>query len=204
MAPSNGYRVATRPDANGPVRASLPPPSSMLAAHIVPTHGPSPLNIDADSLLQLIDECLATDNTGQPAIGDDAVVHHTLICVIVKAGLEPLSAGHADPFSDPGRHADHITRCLQVIELAIRRSPSVLHVVSGPDHIGPTDHEVPLFLWLVPKLLSLLGSQQQALSTVILKVTDLLGGIVTEAQKCKSSTRDCQLVSRFIEGCLEG
>jgi hypothetical protein len=204
MALLNGHNIRNPVTDNGHAKGRLPPPSSILATHIAPTHGSALPDVDPKIFAQLIDECLGYDEDAQPRVGTDVAVNYRLICVIVKVGIDPISNAHDDPFKAQGRDSDHLVRCLDVIDIAIRRSPLVLYALSGPDDLGPEDHNVPLFIWLIPKLLWLLGEGQDEFGSVSSKSWFVLSNLVACARSCSSSHGECESVANYIASCASG
>jgi serine/threonine-protein kinase ATR len=204
MALVNGHRGRSQVSENGHTHGRLPPPSSILATHIAPINGNALPDVDPKIFAQLIEECLGYDQNAQPRVGTDVSVNHRLICVIVKAGIDLASIDQDDPFRTQGRDSDQVTRCLDVIDIAIRRSPFVLYALSGPDDLGPEDHNVPLFIWLIPKLLWLLGECQDEHESVSSKSWSVLHNLVACARSCSISHGDCETVPAYIANCASG
>jgi serine/threonine-protein kinase ATR len=200
----NGHRIRSQVPENGHTKGRLPPPSSILATHIAPVHGNALPDVDPKIFAQLIEECLGYDDDAQPRVGTDFAVNHRLICVIVKAGIDPASIDQDDPFKAQGRDSNHVTRCLDVIDIALRRSPLVLYALSGPDDLGPEDHNVPLFVWLIPKLLWLLGEGQDEYDSVSSKSWSVLSNLVASARSCPVSHGECETVAAYIANCASG
>jgi len=180
------------------------PPSSILATHIAPINGNALPDVDHKVFAQLIEECLGYDEDSNPGVGTDVTINHKLICVIVKVGIDPASTSPDDPFETPVRDSDQLTRCLDVIDLAIRRSPLVLYALSGPDDLGPEDHNVPLFTWLIPKLLCLLGSSQDAHDSVSSKARFVLCNLVANSRICPIRQGECDVVLTYVANCASG
>jgi hypothetical protein len=184
---------------------TLPP--SILAAHIAPGNGNTLPNVDPKVFAQLIEECLGCDDDGQPRVGTDVAVNHRLICAIVKVGIDPASIDGDDPFKAQGRNGDQVTRCLEVIDIAIRRSPLVLYALSGTDDLGdlgPADHMIPLFVWLIPTLLSVICQGQNEHDPISSKAWSVLGNLVASARTCSINHGDCETVADYITNCISG
>jgi hypothetical protein len=187
---------------NGNMNARSPP--SILAAHIAPANGNALPDVDPRIFAQLIEECLGYDDDGQPRVGTDVAVNHRLICVIVKAGIDPASIDRDDPFKAQGRNGDQVTRCLEVIDIAIQRSPLVLYELSGTDDLGPGDYMVPLFVWLIPKLLSVICQGQDEHDSISSKAWSVLSNLVASARTCSISHGGCETVADYIANCTSG
>lgn len=203
MALVNGRFGRSLLPENGHTHGRLPP-SSILATHIAPINGNALPDVDPKIFAQLIEECLGYDEDSNPRVGTDVAINHRLICVIVKAGIEPASIGQDDPFRAQGRNSDQATRCLDVIDLAIRRSPLVLYALSGPDDLGPDDHNVLLYVWLIPKLLCLLGESQSERDSVSSKLWSVLRNLVAGSRVCSISQGECDVVRTYTENCASG
>jgi len=198
----NGHGLRSHVPGNGNMNAPLPP--SILAAHIAPVNGNALPDVDPRIFAQLIEECLGYDEDGQPRWGTDVAVNHRLICVIVKAGIDPASIDEDDPFKAQDRNGDQVMRCLEVIDIAIRRSPLALYALSGTDDLGPEDHMVPLFAWLVPKLLSVICQGQDEHDPISSKAWSVLSSLVASARTCSISHGDCETVTDYIANCASG
>jgi hypothetical protein len=184
------------------MNARLPP--SILAAHIAPVNGNALPDVDPRIFAQLIEECLGYDEDGQPRVGTDVAVNHRLICVIVKAGIDPAFVDRDDPFKAQGRNGDQVTKCLEVIDIAIRMSPLVLYALSGADDLGPEDHMVPLFAWLIPKLLSVVCQGQDEHDPISSKAWSVLSNLMASARTCSISRGHCETVADYIANCASG
>jgi hypothetical protein len=204
MALMDRHIASSQGPENGNAKGRLPPPASILATHIAPVNGNALPDVDPKIFGQLIEECLGYDEDAQPRVPTDVAVNHRLICMIVKVGIDPTSTDPDDPFEAQGRVSDHVTRCLDVVDIAIRRSPSVLYALSGTDDLGPEDHNVPLFMWLIPKLLWLLGEFQDERHSVSSKSWSVLNNLVASARSCSMSRSECETVPAYIANCASG
>lgn len=206
MAPMNGHKTQARALDSGHVSVHVPPPSSILAMHIAPVNGNGIAHFDEASFTQLIEACLGYDEYGQPSLGTDIDVTHRVICVIAKAGIDPAFGNNDDPFKIQGRNVDGLTKCLEVIDLATQKSPSVLFALPNVDELVLGDWNVPLFAWLIPKLLCLVTKSRDDDNddSVACKTWSVLGNIVTAAARCSSSQNDCRTVSLFVTSYASG
>lgn len=133
-----------------------PPPSSMIATHVI--NGQGQPNISRDDFAHLLQESLGTDDRGRPNLGEDVVVNLKLIVVIVRLGIEPLiDVPRDNPFRahlDQGRNLSELQRCLDVIELALRQTPEL--VFKDVEVIVDVQTNASLvYVWLLPILLSI-------------------------------------------------
>lgn len=205
MAALNGTRREPWPHVNGAACAADPPSSSILASHVASANGNQLPHFDRESFAQLLDESLGQDEDGQPNLGTDISINHRLICIIVKAGIDTANTNNLDdPFVRGRDKLDHILRCLEVIDLALQRSPDVLHRISGPEDHGAGDESVPLFMWLIPKLLSLIGIADGETHTVSDKCRMILNGAASMQSRSAQCTRNALAISSFTAVCANG
>ena len=117
----------TRPSptqVNGDTRAGadggLPP--STLAAQLVEHQNAANGNVQTDktTFRQLLNEIRASPN----AVEADPDGNRRLITVVAEAGLQVPAA--RDPFVRPEDEDDQAIACLEVIEIALRKTPAIL------------------------------------------------------------------------------
>lgn len=190
MARTNGVHA---------VNGFHPPPSSILATRL--GNADDALQFNQDSFNQLLEESLGTDENGQPNLGSDHSINHTLICIITKAGIDPFVQDLKDnPFQSnaaPSKTEAQVSCCLDVIRTAIDRSPQVIFVKSVPEDQVTGEHQVPLYSWLLPKLLPLLvPNVSQGVRDGVLKVADNV--LTADDDKQGSAAFDYSL------GCVTG
>ena len=160
-----------------------PPSSSILVTHVV--HGNGVPDFDRDNFDQLLAEALGFDEHGQPNLGADVEVNHKLIHIVFQVGIE--RALEEDPFRAApaaGRGNSQLRTCLEVLQLAILRSPQVLFVKTDRQGIGAGIKACPLYSWLVPTLLPLVASTDA--EEVREAVLELFGSMVLANRKCAS------------------
>lgn len=109
---ANGHR-------GNAVNAELGLPPSTLAAQIVEHHSVTNGNVQADNstFRQLLEEIRASPN----ALEVDPSGNKKLILVVVEAGL-----GGRDPFVRQEETKDQVIACLEVVEIALKRTPEIL------------------------------------------------------------------------------
>ncbi|KAG9780233.1 hypothetical protein KCU88_g3816, partial [Aureobasidium melanogenum] len=177
-----------------------PPPSSILATHVV--HGEGVPDLDRHHFNQLLTEALGSDEEGQPNLGDDVLVNHKLICIIFQVGIQP--ALEETPFQTsaaPGKVDAQLRRCLAVLQVAIERSPQVLFVKSDPpgrDVPGPL---CPLYYWLIPRLLPLISLCQDVEARDA--VLDVFNAMLEVDRNCGTPYL-CDNVLDFMRCCVSG
>lgn len=182
------------------------PPASTLAAQIVDdlTRGKShPKYQDQERFRSLLREILDTNNEDgdeiTQAIETSTNVNCRLIYVVTRAGLEASFSG--DSFEKQDELNKQALESLSVVELTLRRCPEVLFTVLER---GETDLQLdgPLYLWLVPRLFTVLGcNEDREVRLGVLRVlrTTLLVGRKGHPEQIK-----LQLVLKYIQGCVKG
>ena len=204
MGSVTGIHAGSRNLNGADLNSHTAPSSSILAGHFAPTNRGGLPRFDRESFTQLIKESLGHDEDGQSNIGPDAEVNHKLICIIVKAGIDDTELEQDSPFSQPGRSEELVLRCLQVIGIAIQRSPNVLYARSGPGDLASGDENVPLFLWLLPKLLSLVVHGINDHESVSEHATTVLRQTVEAAAQCSSNHEECNTLNVYLDGITSG
>lgn len=202
--PSVVSALRQRSGANGTTSCSQPPPSSIIAAHLSPAIGSALPYFDREDFALLLKESLGADEDGQPNLGIDVTLNHKLICVIIMAGLDTLDLRSDDPFRKDNEHHDQIQGCIQVIDLAVDRTPEALFVLSKSEDLGPRAENVPLFIWIIPKLLSLLVLDKDESRMIADDVWPLLGKILASEKHCSNGADLCTSVSKYLEELVEG
>lgn len=208
MAHQTESRHERHRNVNGSTKPQEPPPSSILAAHLAPVNGSAAsFNFDRESFTQLLKESLGLDEEGQPNLGNDATINHKLIGVIVKAGLDHALDQPRDPFvadDEESETALEAHKCLDVIELAITRCPPVVYQLSGENEPREGDRDVPLFIWLIPKLLRLLSCRNLSSVKFEEKVWSVLECARSVDTKCGQSARFCKSIRQYLQQLVNG
>ena len=202
--------MAPRTIRSGPERAKQRiqndevPPSSTFAAQIVDglTKPRQTLKSDRQAnFRQLLQEILDADqNEGHhTAVETNVQVNSKLIYVTVRAGLEVLPKDN--PFDHQADLQKQALNSLAVIDLTIRRSPEVLFFVPERSD-NPEKPRTPLFLWLVPQLLKLLGHHHnENLRKAVIRVL----GTAISAQRSLSTLRTkIAPIQKYVQGCIKG
>lgn len=181
------------------------PPQSTLAAQLVShfTDGKKhPRNQDEETFRQLLHEILGT-GSGQIVRADplekDSDVDCKLIYVIVKAGLEKVALN--DPFDGKTELSRQATDSLTVINSTIKRNPEVLFVAPQFQGLDPWPIG-PLYLWVVPKLLALIGCLQD--NAAINGVPHLFTTFLVTERRTHVRRGILHPVLRYVKGCIDG
>jgi hypothetical protein len=175
-------------------RDNLPPPST-IAAQIVHNRSHVARQEPENKALfgKLLQEYLKDPVVEEVNVETSA----QLIGVVAEAGLDVLLKD--DPFA-PDTLLQQASDSLLVIQLTIRRTPGVLFVGSGSD--SAEEQKPPLILWLLTKILSLLGRShmdtiQDSLSTFL---TDIVRVIRKGSQLWRASSIVLGMLRSIIEG----
>jgi hypothetical protein len=119
--------------------------------------------------------------------------------VIFKAGLEGLNS--RDPFSGKDEQDRQAINSLAAIEHTIRRNPEVLFVVPSSQENDPKS-TLPLYMWLVPKLLALTAySKNDGFRDGVMRL--LKTALVAERKVHIRQVR-FDTVLRYVKGCTKG
>ena len=202
--------IARRRLTNGHLNGGAhgPPPSSMLAAHFAPVNGNGSGGVlpdfDKSSFDLLLEESLGQDEYGEPNLGIDTGTNHKLICVLFKAGIDRALGQVDNPFNaySAGRDGVQIQLCLDVIKLALERSPRVLFVPTTYMEGNPRP-PIPLYAWLIPKLLALLSISGEAGTESNEKIQEILAVALSAEGLCSTAGSACYDVSDFFHACSE-
>jgi serine/threonine-protein kinase ATR len=176
-----------------PVTNALPPPST-IAAQIV-----NNANVNAQqepgsklAFAQLLKEFLNDPTTDEPS----SQLNSQLISVIAEAGLDALLKG--DPFALDQLIEQGIDS-IAAIRLSIQRRPHLLLSVRTTEDDGIP--RPPLFIWLLPKLLSLLDTPN--LQQIHEDVQDLLSTFVRVLSRTFSLCRQAMAVLKLYRSCVD-
>jgi serine/threonine-protein kinase ATR len=188
-----GQRQTHHPTPNNANLASgdnLPPPST-IAAQIVRNQSHVARQEPENKALfgELLQEYLKN-----PAIEEANVeTNAQLIRVVVEAGLDVMLKD--DPFA-PDTLLQQANDSLLVIQLTINRTPEVLLFCSNDE--STEEAKPPLLLWLLPKILSLLGRSHMSVIQ-----DDLCGLLTLSLQILRKSSQlwrsACTITSIFQE-----
>lgn len=207
MAPFNGQRL-TDGHGDGGGAAHRPPPSSILATHFAPVHGNGSVSalpdFDKNSFDLLLEESLGHDEHGEPNLGTDIGTNRKLISVLFKAGIDRTFCQSENPFNayPIGRDGLQIQSCLHVIKLAVQRSPRVLFVPAPYSEASPGE-EIPLYAWLVPKLLVLLTTCEELKGSFNENVRGVLAAVLGAGSLCSKPISLCSTISAFFYVCSD-
>ena len=181
------------------------PPPSTYAAQIVDTLTKArqqPKPNERELFQQLLREILGAGEAQEPqaeTVETDINVNYRLIYVVVRAGLEVLL--QEDPFQQQSVLSEQALNSLAVIQLTIERSPEVLFFVPSVHEPG-FEPGGPLYLWLLPKLMSILGNGRD--ERVQEKATDLIRASLSVQSRSYTLRERLHPVFKYVQGCVKG
>lgn len=181
-------------------RKSAEPASSLLAAQLAPrlsSQGDQTQHLTRETFSQLRQE-LVGGKYSLFQLDDSDTDVNKLICIVLKAGLEPISKDGKQTLEDlDGQALD----CLDIIQAAIEKSPQALTQASDPGILGESVC-APLYSWLIIYLINLASAWdnkniRDAVYNAISTVTYPQCGKVQSLSSYHS-------ISRFLRACTTG
>ena len=161
MAPfagSPGRRSQHNGQMNGGYRNQDAPPSTLAAnlANNLSTNRRPSRNDEHEDFQRLLLEVSAQEAVVNGASSMKAVIenHHKLIYVVAKAVLEVLTK-NVNLFND--QLIQQASEGLDILIVTIKETPEVLDHVAGEAALLQSGSNVPLYLWLFPRILALVG-----------------------------------------------
>lgn len=147
--------------ASGAQESSEPPPST-LAANLVNNLSARRNSVTAEVPEDFQRLLLEVAETGEAEYGEENLDvklqhHHKLIYVVAKAVLEPLTQDN--PFANTGHQIQQASEAIDILIATIKETPEVLLHVSSAQDCFRVGSPIPLWIWLIPKLLTLLGRE---------------------------------------------
>lgn len=139
------------------------PPSTIAAALIshISTTKASPSAILQDDLQRIMSDVSSRENRFDSLAEEEKLEHkHQLIYVFVRAVLERLNRD--DPFADMQTLLDQAREALDLLTATISMYPTVLLCRNDGKVVLQNRGSEPLWLWLFPRLLSLLGRRNSS------------------------------------------
>jgi serine/threonine-protein kinase ATR len=172
MAPESRSPASMQGPSGHQPGAPEPPPSTMAAQLIsnLSTTNKPPRNGGQDDLKTLLEHLSRMANGPEDLSSPDSKVEHNhmLIYVFVRLVLEPLMTD--DPFMDVQKVVSQASDALDAFISAIKETPNVLGCIPKPGPLQSRGEE-PLWIWLFPRLLGLLGRKR--CDTLTEKIKDL-------------------------------
>jgi serine/threonine-protein kinase ATR len=180
--------------------ASVEPVSSTLAAQLAPrlsSQGTQIHHLTKEAFAQLRQELLE-GKFSHLSLDDNATDVSRLVCIVLKAGLEPcMNDEKPDEVDLNGQLSD----CLDIIKTAISKAPHTLTKFPDPEILGEKAC-APLYVWLVVRLLHL--SFVRCNGIVKEKITGIFSIIVRAQYKHTRLWSTCHVIPTFLRACVTG
>ena len=163
-----------------------------------------PRDQDEETFRQLLREILGSES-GQAVRAEPLEKHSDVDCkliyVIVKAGLERTALD--EPFNGNGKdkRRKQAIDSLTAINLTVKRNPGVLLV--APQFSGLDPRPIgPLYLWLLPKLLALMGCLQD--SEMIDEVLRVFTTFLLTEKRTHIARVNLRPILKYLKECING
>ncbi|KFY60649.1 hypothetical protein V496_05277 [Pseudogymnoascus sp. VKM F-4515 (FW-2607)] len=155
---------ATNGDSMGTDPGAFEPPPSTLAAKLVNklSGNQKPfLQGSQDSFGLLVSEVSKFDKTRNEHTTTEEITenNYRVIYVLTKARLGAVCSDESDPFAKKERVLDDAAQVLDLFITSIKETPEILTKVGTQNDLVRTGRGVPLWIWLWPRLLRLLGNE---------------------------------------------
>ena len=161
-----------------------------------------PRDQDEETFRQLLREILGSES-GQAVRAEplekDSDVDCKLIYVIVKAGLERIVLD--EPFNGKTKRRRQAIDSLIAINVTVKRNPRVLFVAPQFSGLDPRPLG-PLYLWLLPKLLALIGCLQDI--EMIDEVLRVFTTFLLTEEKTHITRENLRPILKYLKECING
>ena len=152
---------------------------------------------DFENLLQIFE---TEHDRGQHAeTPEDVEESAKLIDVVVKAGIDPLCQDN--PFEGRKTTVCQATRSLRVVDVTIKRCSEVLCFRNSREEVKSRFYG-PLYLWLLPKLLSV-GTYEQD-ESLHSAAASVIHTIIDVDRKISLKDERPHRFNRYTIGCVQG
>ncbi|CBF79340.1 protein kinase MEC1 [Aspergillus nidulans FGSC A4] len=178
--------------------ASVEPVSSTLAAQLAPrlsSQGSQIHHLTKEAFAQLRQELLE-GKFSHLSLDDSATDVSRLVCIVLKAGLEPCMN---DEKPDEADLNGQLLDCLDIIKTAVSKAPHTLTKVPDPEILGEKAC-APLYVWLAVRLLHL--SSVRCNEIVKEKITGIFSIIVCAQYKHTRLWSTCHVIPTFLRACV--
>lgn len=176
------------------------PASSFFAVHLAPhiaSQGSQAHHLTRETFSQLRQELLG-GRYRQLRLDDSVTDVNKLVCVVLKAGLEPNWKEDGLNRKD---FKSQITDCLDIIQAAVEKAPQCLTEFADPEILGK-GIRAPLFAWLVLRLIDLFNAWN--CEDVQKKIGDIFLSIVYSQSKQVRPWPNGLSVPAFLRACTAG
>lgn len=168
--------------------------SSILASQLAPrlaSQGHETHSLTRETFSQLRQELLG-ERPNQLRVDEGVTNVNKLICIVLKAGLEPGTSSSALEQD----LEEQVLDCLDIIQASIEKSPQALWDTSEPLILGEDAH-APLYAWLILRLIKLISTWQS--ETVLERAHRVCKTVVHSQYK-----QVRPLPSAFLRACTSG
>ncbi|KAF7586889.1 serine/threonine-protein kinase M1 [Aspergillus hancockii] len=191
---TDGLKVSRRSAPEDGSWKSATQVSTTLAAQLaprLPSHGNQAHSLSKETFSQLRQE-LAEGEHRQLQFDDRITDVSKLICIVLKAGLEPCA-------KDPKLDSEcQILDCLDIILVTIEKAPQTLTENPDPSVFGEGTH-APLYAWLVARLLQLLSVWDS--EDIGKKTIDIFAGIICTRNRPSRLWPSCHSAAGLLRAC---
>ncbi|PTU20188.1 hypothetical protein P175DRAFT_0502334 [Aspergillus ochraceoroseus IBT 24754] len=177
---------------------SAEPVSSTFAAQLAPrlsSEGTQVHSLTREAFSELRQE-LVEGKYSQLRLDDSVTDVSKLICIVIKAGLEPCIK---DENPDNEEWSGQLFDCLDIIQTTVEKAPRTLLDIPDPEIIGEKAY-APLYAWLVVRLLHLLSARNSN-GSIGEKIIGVYSSIIRAQYKHTRLWSSCHAISAFLRGC---
>lgn len=180
----------------------IPPPSSVavIVQNLSKAGDASTGIVDRDIFQQLLAEVLGPDGADPSDTAwfeDNIGVNYKVVEVVMDAGISILL--QEDPFASTNDLLLQATNSLLVVRLTIQRSPQVLFCPPPAEHTTEANRPV-LFLWLLPRLLPLLG--HRIADTLKQELLETIEALFVAAARTPDAWKYLTTAMRYCRSCV--
>jgi hypothetical protein len=203
MAPINATTSHRYGQMNGPGKNQDAPPSTLAAtfANNLSNSRRASKHDEKEDFQRLLLE-LAKEEKDSSGASIETVLdhHHKLIYVVVRAVLEGLAEGK--PHLNEPELLQQATEGLHILNATIKETPEVLDHVADPSVQLHSGSNVPLWLWLFPRILALVGRQR--CESMQEKITEFFQICFSEAYRSLQLWAMTASFFRYLHHCASG
>lgn len=181
---------------SAPENGSWQPPTTLAAqlAPRLPSQGNQTHSLSKETFSLLRQE-LAGGKHNQLRFNDKVTDISKLICIVLKAGLEPC-------IKDPNPDSQgQVLDCLDIVLVSIDKAPQTLTEYPDPAVLGESTY-APLYAWLVVRLLQLLGIWNN--EVISSKAGSILTSIVRAQNRHSRLWPSCHSTAGLLRACTTG
>ncbi|KAJ1705311.1 phosphatidylinositol 3- and 4-kinase [Aspergillus flavus] len=178
---------------SAPGNGSWQPPTTLAAqlAPRLPSQGNQTHSLSKETFSLLRQE-LAGGKHNQLRFNDKVTDISKLICIVLKAGLEPC-------IKDPNPDSQgQVLDCLDIVLVSIDKAPQTLTEYPDPAVLGESTY-APLYAWLVVRLLQLLGIWNN--EVISSKAGSILTSIVRAQNRHSRLWPSCHSTAGLLRAC---